>query len=86
KQEFYRVPFASHYETFWLEKQFVDQWSLIQDLVSSRSKNRYLLQRDRNRYFLPKEWTSYDEDILTFYSKNIPSQLKSKNFIVFHLR
>ncbi|WP_143428156.1 phosphoethanolamine transferase [Helicobacter pylori] len=76
----------SHYETFWLEKQFVDQWSLIQDLVSSRSKNRYLLQRDRNRYFLPKEWTSYDEDILTFYSKNIPSQLKSKNFIVFHLR
>ncbi len=75
----------SHYETFWLEKQFVDQWSLIQDLVSSRSKNRYLLQRDRNRYFLPKEWTSYDEDILTFYSKNIPSQLKSKNFIVFHL-
>ncbi|WQX34744.1 phosphoethanolamine transferase [Helicobacter pylori] len=76
----------SHYETFWLEKQFIDQWSLIQDLVSSRSKNRYLLQRDRNRYFLPKEWTSYDEDILTFYSKNIPSQLKSKNFIVFHLR
>ncbi|MFP6011093.1 phosphoethanolamine transferase [Helicobacter pylori] len=76
----------SHYETFWLEKQFVDQWSLIQDLVSSRSKNRYLLQRERNRYFLPKEWTSYDEDILTFYSKNIPSQLKSKNFIVFHLR
>ncbi|WP_143427367.1 phosphoethanolamine transferase [Helicobacter pylori] len=76
----------SHYETFWLEKQFVDQWSLIQDLLSSRSKNRYLLQRDRNRYFLPKEWTSYDEDILTFYSKNIPSQLKSKNFIVFHLR
>ncbi|WRC56659.1 phosphoethanolamine transferase [Helicobacter pylori] len=76
----------SHYETFWLEKQFVDQWSLIQDLVSSRSKNRYLLQRDRNRYFLPKEWTSYDEDILTFYSKNIQPQLKSKNFIVFHLR
>ncbi|MCQ2673102.1 phosphoethanolamine transferase [Helicobacter pylori] len=75
----------SHYETFWLEKQFVDQWSLIQDLVSSRSKNRYLLQRDRNRYFLPKEWTSYDEDILTFYSKNIPSQLKNKNFIVLHL-
>ncbi|WQR69765.1 phosphoethanolamine transferase [Helicobacter pylori] len=75
----------SHYETFWLEKQFVDQWSLIQDLVSSRSKNRYLLQRDRNLYFLPGEWTGYDEDILTFYSKNIPSQLKSKNFIVFHL-
>ncbi|WP_164499646.1 sulfatase-like hydrolase/transferase [Helicobacter pylori] len=76
----------SHYETFWLEKQFVDQWSLIQDLVSSRSKNRYLLQRDRNLYFLPGEWTGYDEDILTFYSKNILSQLKSKNFIVFHLR
>ncbi|EMH63427.1 arylsulfatase [Helicobacter pylori HP260AFi] len=76
----------SHYETFWLEKQFVDQWSLIQDLVSSRSKNRYLLQRDRNLYFLPREWTGYDEDILTFYSKNILSQLKSKNFIVFHLR
>ncbi|WRA21652.1 phosphoethanolamine transferase [Helicobacter pylori] len=76
----------SHYETFWLEKQFVDQWSLIQDLVSSRSKNRYLLQRDRNLYFLPGEWTGYDEDILTFYSKNIQPQLKSKNFIVFHLR
>ncbi|WP_120898535.1 phosphoethanolamine transferase [Helicobacter pylori] len=76
----------SHYETFWLEKQFVDQWSLIQDLVSSRSKNRYFLQRDRNLYFLPGEWTGYDEDILTFYAKNILSQLKSKNFIVFHLR
>ncbi|MUU63458.1 phosphoethanolamine transferase [Helicobacter pylori] len=76
----------SHYETFWLEEQIVDEWGIIQNLVSNRSKNRYLLQRDRNLYFLPGEWTGYDEDILTFYSKNIPSQLKSKNFIVFHLR
>ncbi len=67
----------SHYETFWLEKQFVDQWSLIQDLVSSRSKNRY---------YILGNYGAYDEELVKFYSKNVQPQLKSKNFIVFHLR
>nr|WP_232260826.1 phosphoethanolamine transferase [Helicobacter pylori] len=66
----------SHYETFWLEKQFVDQWSLIQDLVSSRSKNRY---------YILGNYGAYDEELVKFYSKNVQPQLKSKNFIVFHL-
>ncbi len=66
----------SHYETFWLEKQFVDQWSLIQDLVSSRSKNRY---------YILGNYGQYDEELVKFYSKNVQPQLKSKNFIVFHL-
>ncbi len=67
----------SHYETFWLEKQFVDQWSLIQDLVSNRSKNRY---------YILGNYGAYDEELVKFYSKNVQPQLKSKNFIVFHLR
>ncbi len=66
----------SHYETFWLEKQFVDQWSLIQDLVSSRSKNRY---------YILGNYGAYDEELVKFYSKNVQPKLKSKNFIVFHL-
>ncbi|RVY30307.1 phosphoethanolamine transferase [Helicobacter pylori] len=66
----------SHYETFWLEKQIVDQWSLVQDLVSSRSKNRY---------YILGNYGAYDEELVKFYSKNVQPQLKSKNFIVFHL-
>ncbi len=31
----------SHYETFWLEKQIIDQLGITQNLVSNRSKNRY---------------------------------------------
>ncbi|GAA7751486.1 phosphoethanolamine transferase [Helicobacter pylori] len=66
----------SHYETFWLEKQIVDQWGITQNLVSNRSKNRY---------YILGNYGAYDEELVKFYSKNIPSQLKSKNFIVFHL-
>ncbi|WQS47241.1 phosphoethanolamine transferase [Helicobacter pylori] len=66
----------SHYETFWLEKQIVDEWGITQNLVSSRSKNRY---------YILGNYGAYDEELVKFYSKNIPSQLKSKNFIVFHL-
>ncbi|MGL2827708.1 phosphoethanolamine transferase [Helicobacter pylori] len=67
----------SHYETFWLEKQIVDEWGITQNLVSNRSKNRY---------YILGNYGAYDEELVKFYSKNIPSQLKSKNFIVFHLR
>lgn len=63
----------SHYETFWLEKQIIDQWGITQNLVSNRSKNRY--------YILGGN----DEELAKFYSKNVQSRLKSKNFIVFHL-
>ncbi|GAA9233051.1 hypothetical protein Taiwan907_13000 [Helicobacter pylori] len=66
----------SHYETFWLEKQIIDQWGITQNLVSNRSKNRY---------YILGNYGAYDEELVKFYSKNIPSQLKSKNFIVFHL-
>ncbi|WQW77837.1 phosphoethanolamine transferase [Helicobacter pylori] len=66
----------SHYETFWLEKQIVDEWGITQNLVSNRSKNRY---------YILGNYGQYDEELVKFYSKNIPSQLKSKNFIVFHL-
>ncbi|WQU24599.1 sulfatase-like hydrolase/transferase [Helicobacter pylori] len=67
----------SHYETFWLEKQIVDEWGITQNLVSNRSKNRY---------YILGNYGAYDEELVKFYSKNILSQLKSKNFIVFHLR
>ncbi|EJC38341.1 phosphoethanolamine transferase [Helicobacter pylori] len=67
----------SHYETFWLEKQTVDEWGITQNLVSNRSKNRY---------YILGNYGAYDEELVKFYSKNILSQLKSKNFIVFHLR
>ncbi len=66
----------SHYETFWLEKQILDQWGITQNLVSDRSKNRYYILGD---------YGPYDEGLVEFYSKNIQPQLKSKNFIVFHL-
>ncbi|GAA8459549.1 hypothetical protein KKKH21_14470 [Helicobacter pylori] len=66
----------SHYETFWLEKQIIDQWGITQNLVSSRSKNRYYILGD---------YGAYDEELAKFYSKNVQSRLKSKNFIVFHL-
>ncbi len=66
----------SHYETFWLEKQIIDQWGITQNLVSDRSKNRYYILGD---------YGPYDEELVEFYSKNIQPQLKSKNFIVFHL-
>ncbi len=67
----------SHYETFWLEKQIVDEWGITQNLVSNRSKNRY---------YILGNYGTYDEELVKFYSKNIQPQLKSKNFIVFHLR
>ncbi len=66
----------SHYETFWLEKQILDQWGITQNLVSDRSQNRYYILGD---------YDPYDEELVKFYSKNIQPQLKSKNFIVFHL-
>ncbi|UOR63675.1 phosphoethanolamine transferase [Helicobacter pylori] len=66
----------SHYETFWLEKQIIDQWGITQSLVSSRSKNRY---------YILGNYGAYDEELAKFYSKNVQSRLKSKNFIVFHL-
>ncbi|GAA7378537.1 phosphoethanolamine transferase [Helicobacter pylori] len=66
----------SHYETFWLEKQIVDQWGITQSLVSNRSKNRYYILGD---------YGTYDEELAKFYSKNVQSRLKNKNFIVFHL-
>lgn len=66
----------SHYETFWLEKQIVDQWGITQNLVSNRSKNRY---------YILGNYGAYDEELVKFYSKNVQPQLKSKNFIVFHL-
>ncbi|GAA6903902.1 hypothetical protein AOH251_14890 [Helicobacter pylori] len=66
----------SHYETFWLEKQIIDQWGITQNLVSNRSKNRYYILGD---------YGAYDEELAKFYSKNVQSRLKSKNFIVFHL-
>ncbi|WP_154450423.1 phosphoethanolamine transferase [Helicobacter pylori] len=66
----------SHYETFWLEKQIIDQWGITQNLVSSRSKNRY---------YILGNYGAYDEELAKFYSKNVQSRLKSKNFIVFHL-
>ncbi|GAA9999550.1 hypothetical protein VN1070_14240 [Helicobacter pylori] len=66
----------SHYETFWLEKQIVDQWGITQNLVSNRSKNRY---------YILGNYGAYDEELAKFYSKNVQSRLKSKNFIVFHL-
>lgn len=66
----------SHYETFWLEKQIVDEWGITQNLVSNRSKNRYYILGD---------YGAYDEELVKFYSKNVQPQLKSKNFIVFHL-
>ncbi|WQU43380.1 phosphoethanolamine transferase [Helicobacter pylori] len=66
----------SHYETFWLEKQIVDEWGITQNLVSNRSKNRY---------YILGNYGAYDEELVKFYAKNILSQLKSKNFIVFHL-
>ncbi|WQX05896.1 phosphoethanolamine transferase [Helicobacter pylori] len=67
----------SHYETFWLEKQIVDEWGITQNLVSNRSKNRYYILGD---------YGAYDEELVKFYSKNVQPKLKSKNFIVFHLR
>ncbi|WP_033620038.1 phosphoethanolamine transferase [Helicobacter pylori] len=66
----------SHYETFWLEKQILDQWGITQNLVSDRSQNRYYILGD---------YGPYDEELVKFYSKNVQPQLKSKNFIVFHL-
>ncbi len=66
----------SHYETFWLEKQIIDQWGITQNLVSNRSKNRYYILGD---------YGAYDEELAKFYSKNVQPKLKSKNFIVFHL-
>ncbi|EMR54976.1 phosphoethanolamine transferase [Helicobacter pylori] len=66
----------SHYETFWLEKQIVDEWGITQNLVSNRSKNRY---------YIWGNYGAYDEELVKFYSKNVQPQLKSKNFIVFHL-
>ncbi|WRF43824.1 phosphoethanolamine transferase [Helicobacter pylori] len=66
----------SHYETFWLEKQIIDQWGITQNLVSNRSKSRYYILGD---------YGAYDEELAKFYSKNVQSRLKSKNFIVFHL-
>ncbi|GAA7208038.1 phosphoethanolamine transferase [Helicobacter pylori] len=66
----------SHYETFWLEKQIVDQWGITQNLVSNRSQNRYYILGD---------YGAYDEELVKFYTKNVQSKLKNKNFIVFHL-
>lgn len=66
----------SHHETFWLEKQTVDEWGITQNLVSNRSKNRYDILGN---------YGAYDEELVKFYSKNVQPQLKSKNFIVFHL-
>ncbi|MFP6143862.1 phosphoethanolamine transferase [Helicobacter pylori] len=66
----------SHYETFWLEKQIIDQWEITQNLVSNRSKNRYYILGD---------YGAYDEELVKFYAKNVQPKLKSKNFIVFHL-
>ncbi|GAA7363252.1 hypothetical protein MLS9_13790 [Helicobacter pylori] len=66
----------SHYETFWLEKQTIDPWGITQNLVSSRSKNRY--------YILGGHAAS-DEGLVEFYTQNVQPRLKSKNFIVFHL-
>ncbi|GAA7221791.1 hypothetical protein HpCK26_14600 [Helicobacter pylori] len=66
----------SHYETFWLEKQIIDQWGITQNLFAKRSKNRYYILGD---------YGAYDEELVKFYSKNVQSRLKSKNFIVFHL-
>ncbi len=66
----------SHYETFWLEKQIIDQWGITQNLVSSRSKNRY---------YILGNYGAYDKELAKFYSKNVQSKLKNKNFIVFHL-
>ncbi len=66
----------SHYETFWLEKQINDQWAITQNLISNRSKNRYYILGD---------YGPYDEELVKFYTKNVQSKLKSKNFIVFHL-
>ncbi|GAA8574331.1 hypothetical protein KYTH32_14320 [Helicobacter pylori] len=66
----------SHYETFWLEKTIIDQWGITQNLVSNRSKNRY---------YILGNYGAYDEELAKFYSKNVQSRLKSKNFIVFHL-
>ncbi len=66
----------SHYETFWLEKQINDQWAITQNLFSNRSKNRYYILGD---------YGPYDEELVKFYTKNVQSKLKSKNFIVFHL-
>ncbi|GAA8345968.1 hypothetical protein HpNP145_14310 [Helicobacter pylori] len=40
----------SHYETFWLEKQIIDQWGITQNLVSNRSKNRYYILGDYGTY------------------------------------
>ncbi|WP_441726841.1 phosphoethanolamine transferase [Helicobacter pylori] len=65
-----------HYETFWLEKQIIDQWGITQNLVSNRSKNRY---------YILGNYGAYDEELAKFYTKNVQSRLKSKNFIVFHL-
>lgn len=66
----------SHYETFWLEKQIIDQWGITQNLFSNRSKNRY---------YILGNYGAYDEELAKFYTKNVQSRLKSKNFIVFHL-
>ncbi|WJI97046.1 phosphoethanolamine transferase [Helicobacter pylori] len=66
----------SYYETFWLEKQIVDQWGITQNLVSNRSQNRYYILGD---------YGAYDEELVKFYTKNVQSKLKNKNFIVFHL-
>lgn len=66
----------SHYETFWLEKQIIDQWGITQNLVSNRSQNRYYILGD---------YGAYDEELAKFYSKNVQPKLKNKNFIVFHL-
>nr|WP_162971180.1 phosphoethanolamine transferase [Helicobacter pylori] len=66
----------SHYETFWLEKQINDQWAITQNLISNRSKNRYYILGD---------YGPYDEELVKFYTKNVQSKLKNKNFIVFHL-
>ncbi len=63
----------AHYETFWLEKQELDEFSSTQSIVSSRSKERHFILGQ------------YDENLLSFYTKNIQPKLKDKNFIVFHL-
>ncbi len=66
----------SHYETFWLEKQIIDQWGITQSLFSNRSKNRYYILGD---------YVARDEELVKFYTQNVQSRLKNKNFIVFHL-
>ncbi len=63
----------SHYETFWLERQIIDQWGITQNLFSKRSKNRYYLS-------ILGDYGAYDEELAKFYSKNVQSRLKKQEF------